>query len=424
EKATSVDGEDMLNESLDRERVVQHLSAACRAARHPDVAHLPSAQLLMRVNDYDVSICRDEKNTRLGWFTLAILAVPTALALSHESVQESFLDVLLPTLWSCFCIANAYLWNVHPMAMISPYLLLACCILIRYIYIIPQRRRLAAQKTAAPSAGGVGRWSSNQTELERQRVEWQNMNRQLEFNVDEGAGRLEANTVATERVASKPATQNPMHSRETAPRVKLESAHSSVDIEELSEMTRDDMFSEISGWSAAPSHNASLTRHDHRMNIIDNYGEDSTVFSEISCARDNCSKCGKRGRSHHGEEEKNEEISYPPDRYKEEEVEEVSSESARSHPWIRRHLSDLYANLVQAEPELSCMPAEIASLHDRHKAEKFTHRDNTGGMVNRLMNKYIWRVNMPPVAVDPESHLTRAYEELQRGGDWKGDDET
>ena len=437
EKAASVLGDEMLNESLDKVRVVQHLSAACRAARHPDVVHLPSAQLLLRVNDYDAAICRDEKGSRLGCLTLAILAVPTALALSHESVQDCFLDVLLPTLWSCFCIANAYLYDVHPMVMLIPYLLLVAYLVLRYTYIVPRRRKLAAQrKTGAPSStrrdkfGSLvetqRRWTSAEREIEKQTVQWKNMNRQLQFVVDEKEAKEASHKSSGKVSANGSSVQGTMRSQ-------MQTHIATTCYDEVSEMTRDhdDMYSEISGWSyGQESSHAGRSWHQRKClgNIPEKEGEDATVFSEISCGQDSCSKC-HRHLNHPQEEEKDavdqnfismghgngqqDTCHKPPDRYDEE-----SCQSSGSKHVDVDKTADLYTAQVATCPELIAVPVEIAHMQDRHKVEKFTHRDNTGGIMNRLMNKYIWHVKLPSFGADAESgtkYITparRSYEEL------------
>jgi hypothetical protein len=468
EKSAGAIGDEMLEESLDRVRVVQHLSAACRAARHPSVAHLPSSQLLMRVNDYDASICRDERGTKLGWLTVAILALPTALALSHETVQESVLDVFLPTLWACFCIANSYLWDVHPMVMLTPYLLLVFYLLFRYLFLIPRRHRMAAlnKKTATFATGdrteAEDKPSSQELEHRRQLRVWQNMNRQMEFVVDENstkddgsAPRLSESSSNSGsggiRAAHSPRKMtNPMHKgtqglthqmQNHAPLAQSQPYHQKythIDADDISEMTPLDEFAFFSQFPREPSPRGEIALQVH---------DDTTVFSEISCSKDNCSHCLEHKRHHvHSskvdipyEEESCCEISdiYKTDSYEVEQAPapvDASEESCRSAPQphsprgarlIQSHPSDIHSALVNAPDTASSVPTEILQLHDGHKAEKLSHRDNTGGLMNKFMNKFVWNVGRVSFGMRNEDGNTspfnmRVYEELEFGEEDSG----
>ena len=143
---------DALNTSRDSGemiRVVQHLSAACRVSHIPSLRHLPACQLLSKVNDRDVQLCRESRASELGWFAKFMVAVPTVLAMMHESIQESILDVIIPTMWCCFLIANVFLWNLHPffgpLLMCLPYLLAILVLLYRYLWLIPRRHARRAE---------------------------------------------------------------------------------------------------------------------------------------------------------------------------------------------------------------------------------------------------------------------------------------
>jgi hypothetical protein len=69
---------DASNTSRDSEvmiRIVQHMSAACRVAHTPSLRHLPAAQLLCKVNDHDVKLCRASRASELGWFIKFLVGV-------------------------------------------------------------------------------------------------------------------------------------------------------------------------------------------------------------------------------------------------------------------------------------------------------------------------------------------------------------
>jgi len=171
-------------------RVVQHLSASCRAARTDKLCHLPAAQLLMKLDDKDVALCRENRAAKMGKLTTLCVAIPVAIALSHEMVQECMLDVVIPTAWCCFIIANGYLYEVSPYLLALPYVLLFLGLLYRYAYVLPNRKKEARLKHISPafhcSDSAKARPPASHTSVKKRRAQlkeehqaraWKNMNR-------------------------------------------------------------------------------------------------------------------------------------------------------------------------------------------------------------------------------------------------------
>jgi len=131
------------NEIIDADvRVVQHLSGSCRAARSEGLCDLPSAQLLMRLDDKDAAACRHAREIKLGKLALISLMIPVLLiALGNEALQECTLEIVVPTLFCCFCIANSYLYSISPILVVLPYLLIFLILVYRYGYLLPQRKK-------------------------------------------------------------------------------------------------------------------------------------------------------------------------------------------------------------------------------------------------------------------------------------------
>ena len=121
--------------------VAQHMSASCRVSRRPLFRNLVASKVLMLINDKDIALCREARLTRLGFFTKMVITLPALLAMSHESVQECFLDVVIPTMWCCFVLANSMLYVISPALLVAPYLVLLFLIIHRYYYLLPKRRR-------------------------------------------------------------------------------------------------------------------------------------------------------------------------------------------------------------------------------------------------------------------------------------------
>lgn len=164
--------------------VAQHMSASCRVARKPVLCNLVASKVLMLINDHDVALCREARLTRISFLTKLVITVPSLLAFSHESVQQCFLDVFIPTVWCCFVFANAVVWQVSPALLFVPYVLLACALLYRYGYVLPRRRR----RRQYDQAGFLEQHKSLQSSDSLFRVEeysnsedimWRNMNLSL-----------------------------------------------------------------------------------------------------------------------------------------------------------------------------------------------------------------------------------------------------
>jgi hypothetical protein len=142
----------------------------------------------MRVDDNDAALCQHNREISFGWFMSVVIAIPTLLALSHESVQQGIMDIIFPTLWCCFLLGNAYLFSISPALFALPYTLLAMYMAYRYCYLLPHRRR--------ETVTGVDGYHS---EYDHQ-LAWRNMNQSLAL-VDQGcasaASRLAAGGKAT-----------------------------------------------------------------------------------------------------------------------------------------------------------------------------------------------------------------------------------
>ena len=182
---------DTANSTRDAEvmiRIVQHMSAACRVAHIPSIRHLPSVQLLSKINDHDVKMCRASRKSELGWFVKFLVAVPTVLAMMHESIQESILDVIIPTLWCCFLIANVFLWSIHPvfgpLLMCIPYVMIILVYIHRYFWLIPRRHARRTELSNSNMRGNVQH--SEETTL----TMWRNMNLNLELRGNDLISRI------------------------------------------------------------------------------------------------------------------------------------------------------------------------------------------------------------------------------------------
>ena len=125
-------------------RVVQFMSASCRAARIHGISQIPAARVLMKLGDYEFSLCREMRNVRIGVLFLSIIILPSLLAFADTRLQEVVLDVLLRSAWNGFLLVNAVLLNISPGLLAAPYIVL----FLLLSYRIYRWRRLKRKKRA------------------------------------------------------------------------------------------------------------------------------------------------------------------------------------------------------------------------------------------------------------------------------------
>jgi hypothetical protein len=111
-------------------RYVQHISAACRAARMPALATLESAHLLNLLDDSDMAICRLKMLRRtydIGFFSSLALFLPSCIKDQPVLLQQFALDITLPL------VACAFLVLFSVLDQVSPYLLLAVVLFLALV---------------------------------------------------------------------------------------------------------------------------------------------------------------------------------------------------------------------------------------------------------------------------------------------------
>jgi hypothetical protein len=107
--ATTVMQEDIF---LDGEfRVVQHMSASCRAARSGIAVSLAASRILRHIDDVHVEHCRSERSTYMPTLTILILIIPVVVVSMGEAGQF-VIDTLLCSTISALIIAGEELYNL------------------------------------------------------------------------------------------------------------------------------------------------------------------------------------------------------------------------------------------------------------------------------------------------------------------------
>ena len=140
------------------------MSAACHAARSDGLRNLPAAQLLMRLDDRDIALCRTNRDRSMGKLTFIALAIPVALAFSHETVQECILDVVI---FHCQWI----LVRSISLPVCVPYTLLVAYLIYRYGYFLPTRKLQAEEaKRKVQYEEHVSNMSTSKKKSKRKKV--------------------------------------------------------------------------------------------------------------------------------------------------------------------------------------------------------------------------------------------------------------
>jgi hypothetical protein len=76
-------------------RVVQHMSAACRASRSNELKGLPAAWLLRQIDDIDASKCREGRLEYPGAFTFLLVALALSVLILNEGIGDFVLDTVI-----------------------------------------------------------------------------------------------------------------------------------------------------------------------------------------------------------------------------------------------------------------------------------------------------------------------------------------
>jgi hypothetical protein len=114
-------------------RVIQHLSASCRASRVASLSGLGASKMLSLLDDKDIALCRSKRLTtvsEIGFFSYLTLAIPSRIDDANEIVQKTSLDLIFPVFWLLVFFVSYLLFSVSIGLLIGVYA--ACLVLIFY----------------------------------------------------------------------------------------------------------------------------------------------------------------------------------------------------------------------------------------------------------------------------------------------------
>jgi hypothetical protein len=125
-------------------RVTQHLSPACRAARLPTIADLPSAAILRSIDDADVALCRAARtSTTVGFLAFTLLALPAVLLVFGDIAADQIVAITLSTIWTFFIYANTLLFALGALFITIIWTILPCAVFINNAILANAKRRAA-----------------------------------------------------------------------------------------------------------------------------------------------------------------------------------------------------------------------------------------------------------------------------------------
>ena len=133
-------------------RVVQHLSAACRAARTNGASQLPSSKLLMQLGDYEIAMCREMRFSALNFMIVFIIGVPALIAFTNEQIQNMFVDLMIPAAWNAFLLVNILMLAISPGLLVAVYLVICAFILYKF-YLLRRVRKKYLNSTSTRHQG-------------------------------------------------------------------------------------------------------------------------------------------------------------------------------------------------------------------------------------------------------------------------------
>jgi hypothetical protein len=114
-------------------RVVQHMSAACRAARVPALSKLTASALLSALDDCDVALCRRSRMSsakEIGFFGFCALYLPSCLNDAYTVVQQATLDLIFPIFWLCFFVFISTLFWISIYAALAFSIMVLLCLFV------------------------------------------------------------------------------------------------------------------------------------------------------------------------------------------------------------------------------------------------------------------------------------------------------
>jgi len=150
-------------------RVVQHMSASCRAARMNSTKHLASATILRHMDDLDIELCRAERtNHGTSYLIFVMVAIPGCVALLNPSYAESIMNSFVNMFVASFILLNQTLYDADGqigIVLAIPYLIFA-----GYLFYVMGILRPAKRKflEAGGSKNLTKQWSQSKRSRDKQ----------------------------------------------------------------------------------------------------------------------------------------------------------------------------------------------------------------------------------------------------------------
>jgi hypothetical protein len=133
-------------------RVVQHMSAACRASRSKELKGLSSAWLLRQLDDIDAEKCREGRFQYLGTLSFLVIALVITCLLIDGDFGDAFIEAAIPSFFSSILLLGSELYGVSLSALLVPIAFLSA--IGYYLYYVYRPARLNMAKRS-PDIKGV-----------------------------------------------------------------------------------------------------------------------------------------------------------------------------------------------------------------------------------------------------------------------------
>jgi len=155
--------QDELVDNLEEIRVVQYVSAACRAARLQITHPQATANILRNINDTDVEQCRLRNQVNMSTFVMIAIAIPVVLSIVGEAAGDETMRAIIPPAVSAVLVMNYKFYIAAGLLIMIPYLSFIFVILwllrmrVRHQQLERERKEALAN---AVQHYGVKKWNS------------------------------------------------------------------------------------------------------------------------------------------------------------------------------------------------------------------------------------------------------------------------
>jgi hypothetical protein len=120
-------------------KLVQIVSASCRASHKMHSEGLPAAALLRSLGDAEWSLCRQHRHTYHSWSSRTWIILMIGVIVTAGFVGEELVDIIISSLGTAWMLISYFLYKASPYALIAAYVLFGLAV---FLSLSPVRTRL------------------------------------------------------------------------------------------------------------------------------------------------------------------------------------------------------------------------------------------------------------------------------------------